>query len=195
MRAPPLLQPTLPIVAPRLMALVALHGLVDAAHPWSLVAYAPLLLPAAAHAWVDALGFFIASVLHFADDCGMGESALLHAVLVGLHGSGRTRAAVQLVLAHFALVHLPRLWMRALGAEQEEEEARPAETLVLMAGAAAGIAAPRRICTTLLGASKHDTFVLSWWLQRAIVCHVCASLLQKTTFTLCYLNHHHHQFF
>lgn len=164
----------LPLLSPRLMALVVLHGFLDLAHPESLVAYAAALLPnRPQYSERDSVAFGVASVLHFAHDSSLLESVGLHVVIVVLYWLVDVRVAVALVLLHFHLVHLPRLWFQAF------EEQRQAEMLLLIAGLLVALIAPKRVCATFLGADMDEgLFVLSWPLQRLVACHVCASLIR-----------------
>lgn len=164
----------LPLVSPRLMAIVVLHGFLDLAHPESLVAYAAALLPnRPPHSVRDSVAFGVASVLHFAHDASVLESVALHVLIVMSYWLVGARVAVVLVLAHFHLVHLPRLWFQAF------EEPRPAEMLLLIAGLFVSLVAPKRVCATFLHADLDDgVFVLSWPLQRLVACHVVASLIR-----------------
>lgn len=168
------MQMELPLVSPRLMAIVVLHGFLDLAHPESLVAYAGALLPTRpASSARDSVAFGIGSVLHFANDASLFESVLLHVLIVVCYWLVSARAAVVLVLAHFHLVHLPRLWFQAF------EEQCVAEMLLLIAGLLLSVAVPRRICATFLDAdTDKGVFVFSWSLQRLVACHVVASIIR-----------------
>ena len=164
----------LPLVSPRLVSIVVLHGFLDLAHPKSLVAYAGLLLPKRPpYSARDSVVFAVASLLHFAQDVSVQESVSLHVCIVGLYALMDARAAVALVLAHFHLIHLPRLWLQAF------DEPRPTEACLLALGLIVSLVAPRRVCATCLGANLDEgTFVLSWRLQRLVACHVAASFLR-----------------
>jgi len=160
----------LPLLSPRLMAVVVLHGILDLAHPFSLLAYAGALLPNRPPPSVaDTLAFAVASVLHFGADNQMAESLGLHALIVVVYACAGGRWAVALLFLNFFLVHIPKLWLRAF------EETRQLEILLLISGLAVALAAPKRVCRLALRADTDEgTFRLSFELQRLITCHVLA---------------------
>jgi len=164
----------LPLVSPRLMAIVVLHGFLDLAHPKTLIAYAGAVMPnRPRHSPGDSIAFGIASVMHFAHDNSWIESVALHGLIVGTYVLVSARAAVSLMLLHFHLVHIPRLWFQAF------EEPRPVEALLLVVGLLVAVASPRRVCETFLNADMDEgVFVLSWPLQRIVACHVAASVIR-----------------
>lgn len=153
----------LPLVSRRLMALVAVHGVVDAASHRALW-YAPLLLPPAP-CRLDAFLFALASLAHFGADVGLPASAALHALLGALHLAGRTGASTAVLLAYFAAVHLP-----LVVAKRRTRR----ESVALALGFAAAAVAPGAVCDRLLGA-RAGAFALAPRLQRAITCHVLAN--------------------
>lgn len=165
---------TLPLVSPRLMSVVILHGFLDFAHPMSLVAYAGAVLPTGPTPGPhDSFLFGMASVFHFASDNTMLESVGLHACILLAYRFVNAHVAVCIVLAHFHLVHLPRLWFQAF------EEPRPVEALLLVGGLLVSLATPRRVCATFLKADTDEgVFVFSWLLQRFVACHVVASVIR-----------------
>lgn len=160
----------LPLVSPRLMAIVVLHGVLDLAHPVSLLAYAGALLPNRPPPTVlDTLAFAVASVLHFGSDSNMTESVALHGLIVATYAVAGGWWAVAFLFLNFFLVHLPRLWLRAF------EETRQLEILLLIAGLAVALAFPKRVCRTALRADDEEgTFRFSFELQRLVTCHVLA---------------------
>lgn len=162
----------LPVVSPTLMAIVVLHGFIDLAHPTSLLAYTAALTSRPTYSGWDSVVFGFASVVHFSEDSGFFESILLHLLILVLHAFLSSRAAVVLVLAHFHLVHLPRLWFEAF------EEEKHAQALLLVAGLVVSIVVPRRVCASFLRADEGGVFVLSWQLQRFVALHVVASFLR-----------------
>jgi hypothetical protein len=164
----------LPLLSLRVAATIALHGVVDLAYPATLFAYAGVLLPSRpAFSTHDSLLFAVASVIHFARDSSMTESLLLHILLVVMARFVNVRWAMMLMYAHFLLVHLPKLWFQAF------EEPRPIEAVLLVVAFLGAILFPGTVCKTALDADLEDrSFVLSYRLQRVVVCHVVAKILR-----------------
>lgn len=164
----------LPLLSLRVAAVVALHGVVDLAYPATLFAYAGVLLPSRPEfSTHDSLLFAVASVIHFARDSSMTESFLLHMLLVVTARFVSVHWAMMLMYAHFLLVHLPKLWFQAF------EEPRPVEAVLLVMAFLAALLFPERVCRTALNADlEYRSFVLSFRLQRVVVCHVVANLLR-----------------
>ena len=164
----------LPLLSPRVAAVVALHGVVDFAHPKTLFTYAAVLLPTRpAFSTHDSLLFAAASVIHFARDSSFSESLLLHTLLVVMARFVSVRWAMAIMYANFLLVHIPKLWFQAF------EEPRPGEAVLLVLAFLAAMVFPRTVCRTALDADLEDgSFLLSFRLQRIVVCHVVANLLR-----------------
>ena len=158
-----MLKVVLPLVSRRFMALVAVHGVVDAA-PTRALWYLPLLLPPCR---LDAVFFALASFVHFGADVGLPLSAALHALLGALHLAGHTRASTAVLLVYFATVHLPLVISK--------HASNPSHGALLAIGFAAALAAPDAVCTRLLDARK-GAFELTPRLQRTVVCHVLANV-------------------
>lgn len=173
---PAIMEFDLPLVSPRLMSIVVLHGFLDVAHPTTLLAYVPAVLPnRPASSWRDSFAFGCASLIHFGYDVHMWESLALHACVLLAYRllSDEGTVAVIIVLAHFFLVHIPRLWVRAF------EEPRPLEALLLVSGLLVSLFLPESICRAFLDADMdRGRFRLSLGLQRLIACHVLASLIR-----------------
>ena len=164
----------LPLLSLRVAAVVALHGVVDLAYPATLFAYAGVLLPSRPEfSTHDSLLFAVASVIHFARDSSMTESLLLHLLLVVTARFLSVRWAMMLMYAHFLLVHLPKIWFQAF------EEPRPVEAVLLVVAFLTAILFPGTVCRTALDADlETQSFVLSFRLQRVVVCHVVANILR-----------------
>tara|TARA_B100001109_G_scaffold243426_1_gene229236 strand:- start:724 stop:1203 length:480 start_codon:yes stop_codon:yes gene_type:complete len=91
------------------LSIAAAHGAADAGrHPAQLLLYGLALLPWSARTTTAA--FAAASVVHFAQDVGVGGSLLLHAAATGL-AFRNVEKAVRLMLAYILTVHIPFLTM------------------------------------------------------------------------------------
>tara|TARA_Y100000389_G_scaffold197342_1_gene231768 strand:+ start:4570 stop:5049 length:480 start_codon:yes stop_codon:yes gene_type:complete len=89
------------------LSIAAAHGAADAGrHPAQLLLYGLALLPWSGRTTTAA--FAAASVVHFAQDVGVGGSLLLHAAATGLAFRSMEKA-VRLMLAYMLAVHIPCL--------------------------------------------------------------------------------------
>ena len=91
------------------LSIAAAHGAADAGrHPAQLLVYGLALMPWSGRTTTSA--FAAASIVHFAQDVGVGGSLLLHAVVTGL-AFRNVQKAVGLMLAYMLAVHIPFLTM------------------------------------------------------------------------------------
>lgn len=146
--------------SPRGMALIVVHGLVDAGREDALLFYpAALLLPDR----LAAPGFFAASCTHFAMDSGWACSLLLHFAL------GVTRS-LTLLQWYMLCVHLPLMLRRLLSPRPLPRQLAP-----LAVGVLCACAFPRRVLRTV--STPGGRVVLSPFHLKAVVAHVCVDLL------------------
>lgn len=112
--------PTPPSFTPAVWV-VAAHGVTDAwtCPPSLLAAYALALPP-----WpATTLAFFVASVVHLADDLGRRRSLAMHAG-VGVVASRRPDVAFALMLAYLTCFHMPTHYARVWRALRTRPRAR-----------------------------------------------------------------------
>lgn len=92
-----------------IVALVAAHGATDfATSSWPLVYAACCMIPSACVTPV----FVCGSLVHFAEDLGVGGSLVLHAVAGLAWWHGGAQRGLELMLAYLGVVHTPSHYLR-----------------------------------------------------------------------------------